>query len=98
MKIDAAVSASISKHPHDGRQEAHCSQCRHHKHPTLYCFHDAAINLIRDSKHGDRAVVPFRRVVLVDQALCMTIWAHAQLHHAPPEWSKQFNQLGLPPL
>jgi hypothetical protein len=49
MKIDAAVPESISKHPHDGRQEANGSQCRHHKHPTLYCFHDAAINLIRDS-------------------------------------------------
>jgi hypothetical protein len=39
-----------------------------------------------------------RRATLVDQALCMTIWAHAQLHDVPPEWSKQFKQLGLPPL
>ena len=60
MKIDAAVPASISKHPHDGREEAHCTQCRHHKHPTLYCFHDAAINLIRDSRRRGCSFPPRR--------------------------------------
>jgi hypothetical protein len=73
MKIDAAVPArgsSISKHPHDGSEEAHRSDRRHHKHPTLYCLHDAAINPIRDSSTAAAVFLPFPfRCVVVDRAL-----------------------------